>query len=224
MDDACLIIGMGEAKMMTYQELDTKINSIFLCNVSNHDIFDMILPLFENVIKKYQSMYFAKGADNEDLYQQGLIGLYKAILYYNRNIHSSFYYLAIKCIRLNILNLVRADNAKKRLIHYEAISLDAKIKYRPDDISSSDLYCSIPDFSYDPSTVLLAKEKTLSLKKLLKEKLSPLERNVLILYLNGLSYGDISHNLSVSNKSIDNSLCRIRKKLKREIYLKEQFN
>lgn len=205
--------------MMTSSEIELKANDILINDSSTNDIFDKMLPLFDKVIKKYQRIYFAKGADDDDLYQQGMIGLYNAVLRYDKNLHKNFYFLACKCIKLNILNLVRANNAKKRLINYEALSLDKKRVWSGDSPPYTDFYSIISDSEYDPSVLLLKKENISTLRQTINELLSPLERDVLILHLEGYSYTEISSELAVSHKTVDNALTRLKRKIRKQIFM-----
>ena len=180
----------------------------FMC-LDSHEAFEMLLPYFENNINYFCNKYFAWGEDKDDLYQQGLMGLYNAILAYKPEKNGSFKALALKCIRLNVLNLVCENNYKKRLIHHHSSSLQQKIS----DDGNQILMDLAHGNSAEPLDILLEKESVNELNKLVHVILTDLERKVLNEFLDGLSYKQIGLKLSMPVKTVDNALQRIRRKL-----------
>ena len=184
---------------------------------SINDIFEILLPLFTPLINRFLRTFFAKGEDKDDLYQQGLIGLYNAIKSYNFSEGKSFYFHARRCIRLSILNLVRETQAKKRQINIEAVSLDAPIeKYERSkyEKTGNTLYNLLESKEINPEYRYIEDETTSEVFSQINIVLSELELRVLSTYLDGYSYNEISQILCVKEKTVDNALMRIKKKLK----------
>lgn len=181
-------------------------------NYSADNIFEILLPFFQPTINYYVKIYFAKGEDRDDLYQQGLIGLYKAIVSFKFGENHIFYFHAQRCIKLNILNLVRAANSKKRLFNIDTLSLDSTIFHNDCNIN---YHHFLPNKVNDPLDCFISNESYTELTETLSLTLSKLEYQVLSCHVNGLSYKEICSTLSISSKCVDNALSRIRKKLRR---------
>ena len=129
---------------------------------------------------------------------------------YNPTRNENFDILAKRCIKVSILNLVRADNAKKRLIHYSCYSLDNKMGLEDQRQTYYDI---LPSMNFQPLDLVIDKESTAELKAKLSIVLSELERKVLLYYLDGMDYNKISLAISVSAKTVDNALQRIKRKI-----------
>ena len=150
------------------------------------------------------------GADSEDLTQEGMIGLFKAIQSYKPDNNASFFTFAQLCIKRQIYTAIKASNREKHSPLNSYISL-----YSSSGESDIELIENLEaDRSSDPEHVILNQENVLRVNELLTSRLSKMERAVLPLYLDGLSYNDIATKLNKPTKSIDNAISRIREKLK----------
>lgn len=170
-----------------------------------------LIRRYIGLVRKCCKTYCIPSAENDDLVQEGLIGLLSSIRSYNSDLGIPFSSYAKHCIK-NQLN--SALQAATRLKH---IPLNSALSY---DELSGDGYSEEPSFediSVSPEKILLAKESLEELKGLISECLSDLERKVLVLYLFGLSYKEIAQHISVETKSVDNAIQRIRSKLSRNL-------
>jgi len=146
---------------------------------------------------------FLAGADHEDLVQEGMIGLISAIRQYDPGREVSFFTFAARCVKNRMIAAVRSAGRVKHSVLNQSVSLEAL------SFSEHLIECSLPN----PEESVISRESREELEKILHHVLSPLERRVLALYLEGLSYGDISEKLQKNSKSVDNAIQRIRRKL-----------
>lgn len=166
----------------------------------NEAAFEEISDRYRGLISSIAARYSAAGIDHADLMQEGLLALLSACKAYdNREDKASFRNFAGVCISNRFLSVIRSASTKS------AIPRDRIIPIEDVDISDQN--------QSNPETLMLQKESSRDFAKLIKDRLSPLEMNVLRLYLGGMSYAEISGKLNVSAKSVDNALQRIRKKL-----------
>ncbi len=192
--------------------------SIFERSYSENEVFTMLLPIFRPLILRYLRIFFAKGEEKDDLYQQGMIGLYNAIRSFRPHISNNFYLHAKKCIRLSILNLVRENNSKKRLFYQKAISLDAKQTDELNFECRSCLYDTTTALNAtNPEKIAILTENYQELSMFINKHLTYMELNVLDLYIKGYNYKEIANLLYLPVKSVDNALFRIKKKIRQNI-------
>ena len=161
--------------------------------------------------------YFLVGADKSDLVQEGSIGLLGAIRDFDASKQVSFIAFAEVCIKNHMKSAMEGSNREKHKPLNNYISI-----YKPvgdDADSGTTLGDNIPESpdATDPETVMINREDINYLIKGIQSRLSDLERNVLIYYLDGKSYEEISKLLDRSQKSVDNALQRIKKKLRKLI-------
>ncbi len=149
------------------------------------------------MLRRLSSRYFIIGGDKEDLLQEARIGLHKAIRSYDPQRNSDFIPYAKLCVHNHIISVIKEAQAQK----HEALNKSV-------DLESASL------FSYDSPMELVINRETLeSILTVVQDKLSPMEKQVLFLYLDGYSYKNIASSLQLSEKSVSNALCRIRSKL-----------
>ena len=176
----------------------------------DHAITDYIMEKYKNLVRsKAQSMYIL-GADREDLIQEGMIGLFKAIRDYDESKEASFYHFAELCINRQIYSAIEASNRKKHapLNSYISFYSDSN----EDGVAVEDLLGA--DFLSNPEEVVIAQESQEILLQKLRAKLSKFEQNVLDDYLSGMNYQQIAEKMGKSPKAIDNALQRIKGKMK----------
>lgn len=169
---------------------------------------DAELQLFNNyraLINKCSRGYFLVGGDVEDLIQEGMIGLYKAIKNYTPTKEASFSTFASLCIRRQIQSAVRNASTKKNNV------LSTAVPIMDEDNDDFGIF-TIAD-GLAPDQELIEKQTASQIYKELQKLLSPLEFEVLKLYLAGLSYIEIAGKTNQTKKSIDNALSRIKKKI-----------
>lgn len=175
---------------------------------------ELLLAKFKPLACKIARKYFLAGQDEEDLYQEAMIGLFKAEQSFNETAGQDFKSFATLCINRQIQTAVKNSNRKKNKILNESISLNNQggiDNYESDD--EEQLYFIIPSCSPLPDDELIYKEKVDEIKNAIDQKLSVYERKVLSLYLKGLSYKEMGQILEKETKSIENCLSRIKSKL-----------
>ena len=172
---------------------------------------EFLLNKYKNLVKSRAKMYFLAGGDNDDLMQEGMIGLFKAIHDYNSDKQASFYSFAELCVKRQIFTAIKTAARQKHQPLNTYISLNKPVY---EDVSERTLVETLAEReSVDPEKLYIMHEKLKDIDKEIDEKLSDLEKRVLILHLQGMSYQEISEIINKPTKSIDNALQRIKKKL-----------
>ena len=182
------------------------------------DITDYIMNKYKNLVRsKAKSMYIL-GADNDDLIQEGMIGLFKAIRDYDAGRDASFFTFADLCISRQMYTAVQASNRKKHLPLNSYISLH-ETSHEEENGKEGEEFINFLgiDTQKDPEQLLIDKENVLSLEKKIEEELSAFEMQVLDLYLTGMTYTQIARVLGRDEKSTDNALQRIKTKIRKVI-------
>ena len=176
---------------------------------------DFLVEKYKNLVRMKARTYFLVGADNDDLIQEGMIGLYKAIRDYKSDKNVVFMVFASLCINRQIMSAVTAYNRQKNSPLNNYLSLDTPVTdEQGEDAVLSDVIASKAD--KNPEDLFIAKEQSGQLITEVFEMLSKMERTVLELYIEGLSYSEIGKVLDKSPKAIDNAIQRIRNKIKKE--------
>ena len=155
------------------------------------------------------------GADREDIIQEGMIGLYKAIRDYRANSGTNFRTFADLCITRQIITAIKTATRQKHIPLNSYISLNKPIY---DDENENALLDSLTEkHRLDPEEIMISRERYVIIEKKIMDTLSDYESDVLRQYLDGKSYVDIAAALNKSEKSIDNALQRIKKKIEKLI-------
>lgn len=158
---------------------------------------NQIILALDTLLHLIASRYFIIGGDKEDLLQEARIGLHKAIKSFDAQKNADFLPYAKTCIHNHIISAINEAQAQKHAALNRSIELDSQAL-----------------FSYDtPMEVVIRREQLDAVLAGMQNKLSKLEKQVLFLYLDGLSYKKIAALLQISEKSVSNALCRIRSKL-----------
>lgn len=165
----------------------------------------VLLMRYKHTVNMVARAYFLSGGDTDDLLQEGMIGVFKAISTYNGK--SSFKNYAYKCIKTNILSAVKKSGRLKNKPLYNYVSLSSE---EGDD---EDKNAFLSDDSFDPEEKYINAEAEKELKARIKRELSELEYTILNFYLAGYSYREIAEKTDKSVKSVDNAVQRIRKKI-----------
>ena len=178
------------------------------------DAMDFIFERYKYLVRKKAKAMFLAGGDNDDLIQEGMIGLYKAIRDYNTDREASFATFASMCINRQMITAVAASNRKKNMPLNTYVSYDMPAGGDEDsDMRLVDILQSQTELN--PEKLLIDKEHNRDLKSRLKEVLSTFEQQVLTYYLEGMDYTAIAKKMQKPPKSVDNALQRIRSKAAR---------
>lgn len=172
---------------------------------------ECILTRYKNLVRARGRMYFLAGADREDIIQEGMIGLFKAIRDFDSTKLSSFRGFAELCIKRQLLTAVKNANRQKHIPLNTYVSLSSPLYDDDSESMTGELVADTTETN--PENLLIRKEKAASMSDKIEETLSELEKRVLSLYLSGKNYQEIAEILGRTPKSADNALQRIRKKI-----------
>ena len=170
---------------------------------------EILIEKYRSLVKGKTKIYFIIGADNEDVIQEGMIGLFKAVRSYEPDKEATFRTYAELCINRQILSAIKTANRLKHQPLNESLPLE-KTQDDGESISAETLF-TVED--NNPETLMLMKEIRDYLMDENSDLFSPLERKVLGERLKGLSTSEIARRMERDPKSIDNALQRIRKKV-----------
>lgn len=173
----------------------------------------LLIKYKEMVLGKARSMYIL-GGDSDDLIQEGMLGLFKAVRDYDSGRDASFRTFAQLCVTRQLYTAVKASSRKKHLPLNTAISLSRPVREDGEE-EEEFLDCLEADASSNPEIYLIGQEEMERLEEKIERELSPFEKQVLELHLTGMGYVEIAHVLNRDEKSTDNALQRIRTKLKK---------
>lgn len=179
---------------------------------------DHLINRYRNLVNIKVSKYYIIGAEKEDIVQEGLIGLYKAIRSYQPDKQNSFKSFASICIERQLITAIKTSNRQKHMPLNSYISLNKDAYENEDDSNNTDLM-EILDANVieDPLDMLTKKEYYQIVENTIDKSLSDFEKKVLNCYIQGESYVEIAQRLDMPVKSIDNAIQRIRKKAIREM-------
>jgi len=181
---------------------------------------DALMARYYQFVRLKASSYFLAGGDAEDLIQEGLVGLFKAVRDYRDDRQASFRSFAELCITRQIITAIKTATRQKH------VPLNGYLSFsQPPNDSSDDGDCSLADVlpgpsTHDPVNQVISSEEIDSLTICLTSMLSPLEGKVLRLYIQGLSYERIASGLGCDCKTVDNALQRIKRKV--DLHLEER--
>lgn len=180
---------------------------------------EFIIHKYKHFVRAKTRSYFLIGADREDIFQEGMIGLYKAIRDFKEDKPSSFKAFAELCVTRQIITAIKTATRQKHIPLNSYVSLDKPIY---DDESDRTLLDVITGSKVmDPAQLIINQEELMAIEEKMSEVLSELEKQVLMLYLDGRSYQEISEDLNRHVKSIDNALQRVKRKLERSLEVGE---
>lgn len=167
---------------------------------------DILAHRYRKLVRCCAHPYFLAGGDSEDLLQEGMFGLIKAMREFRADREASFQTFAEVCIRSRLCSVIRASRAGKHSPLNESVPLNAFL------LDAQPQYSQL-----DPEDLLINREKAAALLNQVRSQLSELEVRVLDLYLDGCSCGEIAATVGKSYKSVDNAVQRIRRKIGRQI-------
>ena len=177
------------------------------------ELSDYLMEKYKDLVRRKARLMYLPGADQEDLIQEGMIGLFKAVRDYEKDRDASFSTFADLCISRQIYTAVEAGARKKHapLNHYVSLSQpedrdEDKQAYEPEDV-----------WEKSPEELVIDQENTRLLEETIEQELTPLEKQVMDLHLTGMGYREIAKVLGRDGKSTDNALQRSRGKLRRAL-------
>jgi RNA polymerase sporulation-specific sigma factor len=174
---------------------------------------EYIINKYEKFVKSKAKSYFLIGADKEDIYQEGMIGLYKAIRDFKPDKLSSFKAFAELCVTRQIITAIKTATRQKHIPLNTYISLNKPIYDEESDRTLLDVLSEAK--VSDPEELIISREELNHIQNEIGEVLSDLEMEVLMSYLDGKSYQEIACDLDRHAKSIDNALQRVKRKLEK---------
>ncbi len=176
---------------------------------------EFLIHKYRNFVRVKAKAYFLIGADREDIIQEGMIGLYKAIRDFRRDKLSSFRAFAELCITRQIITAIKTATRQKHIPLNSYVSLNKPIY---DDDSDRTLLDVIGGLKVaDPEELVINRETSARMRQRIRQNLSELEHRVLNLYLDGKSYQEMANELQRHVKSIDNALQRVKRKLEKNL-------
>lgn len=181
-------------------------------------ITDYIMDKYKNLVRKKAKSMYILGADNDDLIQEGMIGLFKAVRDYDPGRDASFYTFADLCISRQMYKAVQASRREKHTPLNTYISLYADTAEAESDGNSTELVNVIASaVETNPEQLMIDRENVADIEAMIEKELSSFEKQVLDLYLTGMSYSQIARVLSRDEKSTDNALQRLKSKLRKAV-------
>ena len=187
----------------------------------DNDALDYILNKYQEVVNMKVSRYSIIGAEKEDIIQEGLIGLYKAIKSFDPEKQNSFKSFANLCIERQLITAIKSSNRQKHMPLNSYLSLNmSAYDNEDDDTSIYDIFDA--NIIEDPLDTITKKEYYKSVEDIIDKSLSIFEKNVLNELVNGSSYTAIAQKLDSPVKSVDNAIQRIRKKTMKNLNLENK--
>lgn len=185
----------------------------------DHEALEYLINKYKNFVKSKARSYFLIGADREDIIQEGMIGLYKAIRDFNPNKLSSFRAFAELCITRQIITAIKTATRQKHIPLNSYVSLNKPLYDEDSDRTLLDILSGVK--ISDPEELIISREEFEDIEGKMGEILSKLEWQVLMAYLGGKSYQEIAKELKRHVKSIDNALQRVKRKLEKYLESRE---
>ena len=176
---------------------------------------EYIIKKYKNFVKAKAKSYFLIGADKEDIIQEGMIGLYKAVRVFDASKTNSFKGFADICITRQIITAIKTATRQKHIPLNSYISLNKPVYDEESERTLLDIIAT--SIVTDPEELIISKEELKHIESKMNELLSDLELQVVEYYLNGKSYQYIADKLKRDVKSIDNALQRVKRKLEKHL-------
>lgn len=214
---------MGE--VVAFEELPLYNDQELVELVRNgHDFaLDFLMNKYKILVERKAKSYFLIGASKDDVIQEGMIGLFKAIRDYNPHREASFYSFADLCVTRQMISAVKAATRQKHMPLNSYVSLNKPLY--EEDSDKTDLLEIMPSSKIvDPEEVFIGQENLHIIEDELHKRLSKMENEILELYVDGSNYVEIAELTNRPIKSIDNALQRIKKKVEQIIKDKEALS
>ncbi len=180
----------------------------YLSQMGDKRASELLLNKYKFLVKSICNKFFIAGSTKDDIIQEGMIGLYRAIMNYKSEKNDSFSAFASMCIKRRVLSVMNSANRKKNIPLNTSVSLN-----KPVNEEGRTLGETIEDFSTDPEKIFMVSEKIQNDSKNIADALSKKEKSILVEFLQNKSYDEIAQKLNISRKSVDNAMQRIRLKV-----------
>lgn len=203
---------------MSDEELLEKIKT------NDQNALEYLICKYKDLVDSKVGKYFIIGAEKEDIIQEGLIGLYKAIKDYKGDKQSSFKSFANLCIERQLITAIKSSNRQKHMPLNSYLSLNMNA-YENEDGNNETQIMEVLDVNLveDPLDTITKKEYMISVENTIDNSLSDFEKKVLNRYIQGESYVKIAERLDTPVKSVDNAIQRIRKKTAKSLNMNSNF-
>jgi RNA polymerase sporulation-specific sigma factor len=213
------MIGSVAARQLYVSYVDMSDEEIVeLAQLGDQFAIEFLVDKYKNFVRAKARAYFLIGADREDIIQEGMIGLFKAIRDYNGEKLTSFRAFAELCITRQIITAIKTATRQKHIPLNSYVSLNKPVYDEESDRTLIDIITT--NKITNPEEIIISREEFVYIEKKMGEILSSLEWKVLMAYLEGKSYQEIALELKRHVKSIDNALQRVKRKL--EKYLEDR--
>jgi RNA polymerase sporulation-specific sigma factor len=180
------------------------------------EAMDILMDKYKDMVLGKARSMFILGGDADDLIQEGMLGLFKAVRDYDCGRDASFRTFAQLCVNRQLYTAIKASNRKKHLPLNSAISLSQPVGENGEEGSEEVLADYLEaDNSTNPEEYMIGREESDRFEEMIEKELSPFEKQVLELHLTGMGYVEIAHVLNRDEKSADNALQRIRTKFRK---------
>ena len=187
---------------------------ITLAQNGDRDAEEYLIMSNMDIVYSKSKLFYIKGLDKDDVIQEGLVGLYKAIRDFQPGKEASFRGFAHLCVNRQLISAIKMANRQKHLPLNTSTSIDRKLRFAKDEEGRGRTLLDIlPDEKMDPERDLINREFIKEITRELQEVLTPLEWKVFIRYLDSKSYKEISDELDSTVKTVDNALQRSRRKI-----------
>ena len=202
----------GEFAMQRYENISDE-ELISRLRDGEEDIIDYIIEKYKGLVKQKAKSMYLLGADHDDLLQEGMIGLYKAVRDYDFGRDASFFTFAELCITRQLYTAVQASQRKKHSFLNGYVSLYEK--QGEQDENQTELLQVLSSDTKDPEELTIDRENLEQFELAIEQEMSTFEKQVMELILIGMKYTEIARVLGKTDKAIDNPIQRIRTKVKR---------
>ena len=191
-----------------------------LAKHGNVEALEYLINKYKNFVRAKARTYFLIGADREDIIQEGMIGLYKAIRDYRCDRQASFRAFAEICVTRQIITAIKTATRQKHIPLNSYISLNKPVFDEESERTLGEVVTT--DKASNPEDLFINQENLLDIESTMHRILSPLEQEVVALYLEGKSYVEIAQQLNRHVKSVDNALQRVKRKLEQYLEKREE--
>ncbi|HBQ27484.1 MAG TPA: RNA polymerase sporulation sigma factor SigH [Syntrophomonas sp.] len=205
-------IATAQKLFLAYTEM-TDEEIVDLAQQGDQFAIEFLVDKYKNFVRAKARSYFLIGADKEDIIQEGMIGLFKAIRDYRMDKLTSFRAFAELCITRQIITAIKTATRQKHIPLNSYVSLNKPIYDEESDRTLIDILST--NKITNPEDIIISREEFIFIEKKMGEILSSLEWKVLMAYLEGKSYQEIAAELKRHVKSIDNALQRVKRKLEK---------
>ena len=212
MEQTAQQLDMIELEHLTDEEV------VELAKYGNVGALEFLITKYKNFVRAKARTYFLIGADREDIIQEGMIGLYKAIRDYRYDRQASFRAFAEICVTRQIITAIKTATRQKHIPLNSYVSLNKPVFDEESERTLGEVVITEKDGN--PEDLFINQENLMDIESTMNKILSPLEQEVVGLYLEGKSYQEIAEQLDRHVKSVDNALQRVKRKL--EQYLEKR--